>query len=178
MKRSGFTIVELIITIAAIGVLLTLAVVNLNDTQVNARDAERQGDVEAIALQLEKYYANEDSASSGAYDMSGGSYPAVINISDETAFKTALPDIEPKLVRAPGVEINDPKSLIPAANTATSPTAVTPQPTYSTYVYQPLRKDGTLCTQILQKGDCRRFNLFYRLESDNTVRVITSKHQA
>lgn len=176
--RRGFTIVELVITIAAMGILLTLAVVNLNNSQINARDAERKGDIEAIAVALEAYYRNDDSASSGTYDMSGGSYPATINISNSTNFKTAFPDIAPEVVRAPGVSNSDPVSLIAATNNGATTTSVTPQPTYSTYVYQPLKKDGSLCTQIVNQGDCRRFNLYYRLESDNTVYMVTSKRQS
>lgn len=38
MERRGFTIVELIITITIMGILLTLAVVNVGTTQLNARD--------------------------------------------------------------------------------------------------------------------------------------------
>ncbi len=176
--RRGFTIVELVITITIMGILLTLAVVNLTATQVNGRDAERKGDIEAIALALESYYNNEDSASSGAYDASGGSYPATINIANTTAFATALPDIDPKSVRSPGVNDADPISLVAATNATATTSGVLPQPITSTYVYQPIRKDNTLCTQITAKGDCRRFNLYYRLETDNKVYMVTSKRQS
>lgn len=176
--RRGFTIVELVITITIMGILLSLAVVNLSSTEVNGRDAERKGDVEAIALALESYYNNEDSAASGAYDLSGGSYPATINISNTTAFTTAFPDIDPKSVRAPGVSESSPVSLVSATNATATTAGVLPQPTISTYVYQPIRKNGTLCTQILVKGDCRRFNIYYRLEADNKVYMVTSKRQS
>lgn len=176
--RRGFTIVELVITITIMGILLTLAVVNLTTTEVNGRDAERKGDIEAIALALESYYNNEDSASSGVYDLSGGSYPATINISNTTAFTTALPDIDPKSVRAPGVDASSPISLVAATNATATTSGVLPQPTISTYVYQPLQKNNTLCTQIAAKGDCRKFNLYYRLEADNQVYMVTSKRQS
>ena len=53
MTRRGFTIVELVITITIMGILLTVAIVNLNATQANGRDAERRGDVESLALNIE-----------------------------------------------------------------------------------------------------------------------------
>lgn len=176
--RRGFTIVELVIVLTIMGILLAVAVVNINASQVNARDSERKSDIEAIGFALEAYYSNEDSASSGIYDMSGDSYPATINLSTDAHFKTAFPDIDPKSVRAPDVEVTSPRSLVPATNGTATTAGVLPQPTINSYVYQPLRKDGTLCTQITQKGDCRRFNLYYRLEGDNSVQMVTSRHQS
>lgn len=65
MTRRGFTIVELIITITIMGILLTLAVVNVNATQVSARDDQRKADVEAIANHLESFYASGASSNGG-----------------------------------------------------------------------------------------------------------------
>lgn len=177
MSRRGFTIVELIITITIMGILLTLAVVNLNSTQVNSRDVERKTDVETIAIALEGYYNSNDTSHSGAADLAGDSYPATINISDDTNLKTALPGIDPRAIRAPGVETTDPKSLVVAENNVQTTTGVLPQPTISTYVYQPIKKDNSLCTQIVTYGDCRKFNLYYKLEADGVVYKVTSKHQ-
>lgn len=56
MTRSGFTIVELIITITIMGILMTLAVVNINSTQASARDNERTADIDAIQTNLESFY--------------------------------------------------------------------------------------------------------------------------
>lgn len=177
MTRHGFTIVELIITITIMGILLTLAVVNLNATQISARDVERKTDIETIATTLEAYYNSNDSSHSGSVDLAGGSYPATLNISNDTNLKTALPGIDPRVLRAPGVETTDPKSLTVAANNIQTVAGVLPQPTISTYIYQPIKKDGSLCTKIVNRGDCRKFNLYYKLEADGTVYKVTSKHQ-
>lgn len=177
MNKKGFTIVELIITITIMGILLTLAIVNVTSSQISARDSERKSDIETIALAMESYYDSNDSSHNGPYDMAGGSYPATINISDDTNFATALPGIDPRVVRAPGVSTSQPKSLVVATNNTQTTGGVSPSPTTSTYVYQPIKKDGSLCGQIVSKGDCREFNLYYRLEVDNTVYMLTSRHQ-
>ncbi len=174
MMQRGFTIVELVITITIMGILLTLAVVGLNATQVNARDAERKADVEAIALHLENYYnSNYDETQS-----IGGQYLDTTRIT-ETALKQYLPDLDLKNVRAPGVDLSQPVSITAATNTITTTTGVAPQPSSASdrYVYQPLTATGTLCTNSSTQ-ECRRFNLYYYEESTNTVKMVTSKHQA
>ena len=40
MKARGFTVVEILVVIIIMAILLTLAVVNVRSTQINARDAE------------------------------------------------------------------------------------------------------------------------------------------
>lgn len=52
---------------------------------------------------------------------------------------------------------------------------VLPQPTINQYVYQPIKTDGAVC--VSGNIDCRKFNIFYRLESDDLVYKITSKNQ-
>ena len=170
MKRRGFTVVELIITVTIMGILLTLAVVNLNSTQVGARDTERKEDVAALATNLEAYYRNgvESSTIIGRYPSTG------IAVSGETSVRTSLRDIDFKSVTAPGATgVAD--TLVSATNAVQTTSGVVPQPTISQYVYQPLQADGTLCTAGNQ--ECRKFNIFYRLESDNTVNMVTSKNQ-
>lgn len=174
MMRRGFTIVELIITITIMGILLTLAVVNLGSTQANARDSERKGDVEALALNLENYYNNQDPNIAN----SGGSYLGSSFLND-SQIKTYLPDLDMKNVHAPGVDVSAPISAVPAQNNTTTTAGVLPQPSKSNdvYVYQPLTADGNLCTDPSVTGDCRRFNIYYYQETDNSVQMVTSKHQ-
>jgi prepilin-type N-terminal cleavage/methylation domain-containing protein len=175
MKRRGFTIVELVITITIMGILLTLAVVGLGATQVNARDTERKGDIEAIGLHLENFY-NSD------YDEAnfiGGRYLATTQIT-EPQLKNLIPDLDPKSIRAPGVDAGQPISIVPATNTITTVAGILPKPSSASdkYVYQPLTATGTLCTDPVTSGECRRFNLYYYEESSNTIKMVTSKHQS
>lgn len=52
-KSAGFTLIELMVTIAIIAVLATIGVTIYSIAQKNARDARRKGDVDAITNALE-----------------------------------------------------------------------------------------------------------------------------
>src|SRR5690606_20543213 len=110
---------------------------------------------------------NEVAISSGS---GHGQYPPTALMNSESAIRSTLPDIEQKALRAPGVADSSSVSLIVATTTSTSQT-----PTVNQYIYQPLRTDGTLCTG--SSDECRKFNLYYKLESSSATQVITSRHQ-
>ena len=164
MNRRGFTIVELIVVISVMGILLILSVVNLRGSQIDARDTERKTDIETIALHLDTFYKSgtEDSTSVGWY-------PSTVIVGTET---TILRDIDPKSLATPGTTSS---SLVAATNSTQTTAGVSPQPDINQYVYQPIQSDGTLCTLVTQ--ECRKFNLYYRLEKDNTVYILTGKNQ-
>lgn len=164
-RRAGFTIVELIIVIVIMAILLMLAVVNLDNSQVSARDDERTTDIANLARGLESFYTSGSDSSTVT-----GQYPTTALISDPTVLR----DVDPRSYRTPDTDDSG-SSLVAATNTTETAAGVTPQPTISQYVYQPIATDGTLCTTTTQ--ECRRFNLYYRLEADNTVYRVTSQHQ-
>jgi hypothetical protein len=87
---------------------------------------------------------------------------------------TFLRDIDLKAITAPGIT-NPAITLISATNTFQTTADILPKPTFDQYVYQPLKSDGSLCTSNAQ--ECVEFNLYYRLETDNTVYMVTSRHQ-
>ncbi len=167
MSRHGFTIVELIITITIMGILMTLAVVSVNATQVRARDDERKADVEAIKIALDTYF-NVGSDT----DSTRGRYPTTNLTSSEAIIRSTLRDVNMQSFMAPN-QTDVTESFIRATNSTQTTTDVMPQPTVGQYVYQPINNSSTLCTS----GDCRKFNLYYRLESDNTVYKLMSKSQ-
>ena len=174
MKRRGFTIVELIITITIMGILLALAVVNVNATQEKARDDERRTDIESIANALESFYTTGTDASSNF-----ARYPTTGLMDSYTSVRNNLRDIDDKSMLAPGTT-DVMASFVKSTNTGSAPNiqtvaGVLPQPTKDQYVYQPIKSDGSVC--ISGNIDCRKFNLYYRLESDNTVYMVTSKNQ-
>lgn len=165
MNHRGFTVIELIIVITVMGILMTVGVVNLSGTRANGRDAERKGDVESIVMHLESYYISGTDGSTTT-----GRYPGTDElIGNETV---VLRDIDPEALIAPGKS----SSVLTKATNSTQTTAgVTPQPTIDSYVYQPIQSDGSLCT--LSTQECQKFNLYYKLEVDNIVYMVTSKNQ-
>jgi len=63
-NRSGFTLIEMLVVVAIIGLLSSVVVVGLGSARQNARDARRISDIRQIQNALEVYYS------------SNGSYPA------------------------------------------------------------------------------------------------------
>lgn len=175
MKRRGFTIVELLIVITIMGALLILSIANLRGSQISARDSERKTDIETIALHLDNYYVygSDYTSSTGKYPSTQTADPA----SGNAYITKALRDIDVNSIIAPGSKS---PTFVAATNNSTVTTSVTPQPAVLTadtnqYIYQPLQSDGTLCT--LESQECRKFNLYYRLEADNTVYKVSGKYQ-
>ncbi|MES2630501.1 MAG: prepilin-type N-terminal cleavage/methylation domain-containing protein [Patescibacteria group bacterium] len=184
MQRRGFTVVEIIITIAIMGILLTLAVVNLSSSQISARDSERKTEVESIAIHLESYYSSdfEDGNVSGvdAPKMTGGTYPGTAYLSSPT-FEKILPELSKNAVRAPGVSESSAKSFVVASNNIQTTAGIVPKPssTNDVYVYQPITGAGALCSDpiTIQPDSCRKFNIYYYQESDGSTQMVMSKHQ-
>jgi len=169
--RKGFTLVEIVVTVTIIGILLILAFVNLTSSQVNARDSERKSDVETAAVHLETYYASgfDETAANG-------SYPSTALTTDVASMKSALRDVDLDSITAPGAG-GPLDTFISATNAIETVGGVTPSPTVSEYVYQPLAWNGSgwvLCEEGLE---CRRFNIFYRLETDDAVYKVSSRTQ-
>jgi prepilin-type N-terminal cleavage/methylation domain-containing protein len=169
MKRNaGFTLIELLITITIMVILITLTVVSLRGNQVNARDEERETDVTSIAQNLESFYrsGSDDPTAALAHT---NQYPPTSYMNSEAKIKAALRDIDPRVLRAPGVGDSDPISLTVATSTSA------PTPDTDAYIYQPLKSDGSLCQ--LQTDECRKFSIFYQQEADTSTQEVASKHQ-
>ena len=79
MKNKGFTLVELLIVMAIIGILIAIAIVGLGAAQADARNSARETAVKGIAGLLETYY--------GA---NGQSYPSQVEASGSSASVTFL----------------------------------------------------------------------------------------
>lgn len=166
--QHGFTLVELVIVITIMSIILVLGVVNLRSSQATARDQERKTDIENIARGLEGFYTN--STSTPNYPSTYIGNPAT----SDADVTSALQNIDIKSLQAPSVAAGT-RSLISATNTNETTTGIRPLPTIAEYVYQPLQLDNTLCTLAAQ--ECRRYNLYYRLEGDTTIYKVSSKNQ-
>lgn len=179
MQRRGFTVVEIVITITIMAILMVLSTVSFNATMVNSRDSERKDDVETIALQIESYYnsGNDSDSTIGQYPSLDPSNP--LTDGDTTTSNnetTMLRNLDPTNIVAPNLPSTVLSSLIPATNNVQTIAGVTPQPAINDYVYQPIAADGTLCNNISTQS-CTKFNIYYRTEADNTVKMVTSRHQ-
>lgn len=166
--QRGFTLVELLIVIAIMSVLLVLGVVNLRSGQVSARDQERKVDVENIARGLEGFYDATGNNAQYPYTYIGDAATTDAVVTD------TLRDIDLKSLKAPGLTGTG-RSLVKATNATETTAGIAPQPTITQYVYQPLQLDNTLCT--LASQECRRYNLYYRLEDGSTIYKVSSKNQ-
>ena len=80
-NKKGFTIIELLIVIAIIGLLATISIVALNGARQKGRDAKRVGDIRQIQTALELYYSNY------------GEYPTTLGDSIASGTKIYLADV-------------------------------------------------------------------------------------
>ena len=63
--QAGFTIIELLIVIAIIGILATLVLTNFQGAQAKGRDTVRKNDINSLYQKLEEYY-NENGSYPGS----------------------------------------------------------------------------------------------------------------
>lgn len=170
MVNKGFTIIEVIIVVVMMGILLTLGVVNLLSSQVQARDETRKGNVQTIAQNLEQFYNSGLSGSTNPLYR----YPSTSMI--DSPIDLTLTDIDMKVLCDPLATSPCSSSLVKATNNNETPGSATPVPSASNYVYvyQPLTKTGALCSG---SSECVKFNLFYYQEVTNSVAKIESRNR-
>ena len=173
-RTSGFTLIEVLITVTVMVVLLILGVANVTSTEPLARDEERKTDASIIANFLETFYKTGIDTSPVI-----GEYPSTAEIDTETEALALLRGIDPKVLRAP--TLNKSASINFVVATTNSTSSPSPAPTAArtagaaSYVYQPLTSTGALCTTTTQ--ECRKFNLYYVLETDGSMQTIASKNR-
>lgn len=162
-RTHGFTLIELLIVIVIVGILLTLGVVNLSSTQVTARDSQRSGNVQAIQAALEAFWQQ------GGNGIPAGQYPSTQLVGNPQNYLT---DLNSNALLAPNTSSD---SLVAATNPTQTATGVTPQPTPTTYVYQSIANDGSLCTSDSSQV-CTSYNLYYYSETNSAPVMVTSRH--
>ncbi len=59
--KAGFTLIELMVVIAIIGILASIISVSLSSSRAKGRDAKRVADIRTLQLSLEQYYNDNSS---------------------------------------------------------------------------------------------------------------------
>jgi prepilin-type N-terminal cleavage/methylation domain-containing protein len=83
-KKHGFTLLELLIVIAIIGILVSAGVASYSQAQKKSRDSRRKSDLKAIQSAFEQFYAESPTQS----------YPAPCTV-DTTFLPGGIP-VDPK----------------------------------------------------------------------------------
>lgn len=91
MNKKGFTLIELIVVIAIIGLLSTLAVVALGSARQKARDSKRLSDLKQLQTALELYYTDVNAYPAGNAVTLGTGNAACLNGSGFAATGCATP---------------------------------------------------------------------------------------
>src|SRR3989338_5594169 len=84
-KQSGFTLVELILTVAILGILVVAALPTFQDLSTEAKQGSRDGVIACVRSGLKVYYANQ-LASTGT-----GAYPTTLDSAANDAADAADP---------------------------------------------------------------------------------------
>ncbi|OGY25906.1 MAG: hypothetical protein A2Z24_02385 [Candidatus Woykebacteria bacterium RBG_16_44_10] len=71
-KSFGFTLVELLIVIAIIGILISVGLASFRRAQTQTRDGQRKADLENIAGALEQYYSDNNEYPTSLDDLTSG----------------------------------------------------------------------------------------------------------
>jgi len=158
-SRSGFTIIELMITIAVVAILATITTIAYSQVQTDSRNTARQGNATAIANALETYYTKN------------GEYPSVRSLVNNfpentgTAVATKL-GIDASTLRMPSMPSNQTNAL--TANT---------DPTNDNIAYIGSSEVNNSNCQNIATGGCDQFTLKYIEEGTGEEILIESKHK-
>ena len=161
-RLPGFTLVELLIVVAVIGLLATVGITNFASSQVRARDVEREGDVKALSQALDLYVLNNNA------------YPLTI---DTTTFGTS---VSKNIFKGPGE--TSANSLINMNNNSFM--SIPAGTKRSSYIYLPFINgpssgvSDASCGTISVAGvpvACDSFAVAYYNEQNSQWRWVTSK---
>ena len=152
---AAFTLVELILVIAVIGILAGISIVGFGRYQSDTRDARRSSSIISISEALEKYYdTNGEYPSCGALSATG----SIVS-------QTTLKGINQSTLIAPQASSSDTNSI-----KCTSSGSVLTSRGVDFFEYQ-----GDSSTTCNGSGSCLRFSLKYKDESSGTIKTISSR---
>lgn len=155
-RQSGFTIVELLIVIVIIGILATLVIVTFSGVQQRARDSERKTDINAIAGQLEAFYASK------------GYYPTAADMNTNPDTTGTWRNENKDLFKIDQKAFADPSN----SDTQTLNTSAAPDPfTTGDRVYHYVALDGTGAACATAGAECASYTLQANLEGKEPTSV-------
>ena len=94
--QKGFTLIEIMVVIAIVGVLTTIVAGNFTTTQLKARDTQRKNDLSQLQRALESYVNDHGSyPPSSAGELSGYSWGGDFSDSNGNVYMIKLPN-DPK----------------------------------------------------------------------------------
>lgn len=196
-RRSGFTIIELIVVMVIMAILLTLAGLSLSGSQANARDNQRNTDITIIARGLETRYKEGNPDITSPSYVAPGSYPDITEMSHILGASVsgftpsqitggypgdALPGTAAANFSPPGAASTPYAGFVIASCSGTcsaandslaSGSTAGSTKTKSQYYYEPIDASGNICSGV----PCVRYNLYWHTEVDNLSHVLRSKHQ-
>lgn len=147
--------------------------------QTQARDSERDNDIEAISRALERMYVNKKYGNATLGDGNVSTYPSRTEnaaVFNANTFRSIGLDAE--VLYAPGKNEDATTGATDAVIMASS-NSLSQSPTTDQYVYQPLTQTGQLCYSITAANPCVKFNLYYQKELPGGVSVtrVSSRNQ-
>jgi len=144
----GFTLIELIVVIAVIGVLATITVVGFGRYQGDARDARRASSATIIAEALEKYYDTN------------GEYPSCTAMTTNPT--TTLPGVQLTAIKTPSAPTSETNSIKTCS-------ALTYSVGNDSFAY--VGDGSSSCVS----SACLQFSLQYIEEGTSSVKTISSR---
>ncbi|MFT4532136.1 MAG: type IV pilus assembly protein PilA [Candidatus Saccharimonadales bacterium] len=158
-KQNGFTIIELLIVIAIIGILATLVLTNFQGAQARGRDTVRQNDINSIYQKLEEFHNENNGYPDGELD---GTVAVGINGAVAGVATSVFPGIDA------GALVDDDDATI-LASFATEAAQTLPTVPISTaandYVYSAYGCTGTAAVALVG-ATCTKYHLVSFQEQD------------
>lgn len=155
IKNTGFTLIELVIVIAVIGILATISLIGFGRFQADTRDARRSSSANVIVEALEKYY-----------DLNG-EYPSCSALTSGTVIKDTLQGVDTKTLVAPQASSGTVNSI-----QCTSAGSVLTTDGIDFFEYQ---GDGSLdCNGNVS---CVNYTIKFKDETNGQIKTIASRRQ-
>lgn len=148
----GFTIIEIMVTVAVIGILASMAFISYNSVQQDSRNSLRAARVAIIADALEKYYNKS------------GEYPGCVAMT-----QTGATVVANTLVGMDQTALVTPQAPAGTTNSITCATLPVSGPDAFAYI-----GDGTATCNT--GTACTTYTLQYREEGSSTIKTVSARH--